>query len=561
MRLFIVLLLAITALTTAVTTGSGNVTVLTPGSVSQAPAISLVGFSTNAPASEEGQDVVFTLVATNGGNMVTTAQAQVSIFNSAYQHIATFNYPSSAMGWGETLTFTKAWNTGGEPPGGYTAFANVSYDGAVTNTLFATFKIKPSSPSTSVMITPNVSALALPQPPPITLPPANNVLLAYPIFKEMSPGDSALIFPLLENRDQDAIYADVVPAGSSAALASAVRGVLLPPNKPTSVVIPLRVPWNAPVGYYALSMEYSLNGSSISQPLIIHVVPPQAAGLSVYREISVDPRQNYSQMQMHVVNKGAQPLGHAEVLEQVPPVFDMQRISFTVPPTATDISLIRWDLVNLLSNETRTLSYVLPGVPSNLQLFTLWPSAQTLVLEPNFYRNILIGGFEAPEISPGEKGNYVLELFNAGPSDQTVAVKITGTAGWTLEPNSFNVSIPSRAISDLDFSMTAPADAPNPVYSFTTYLDYDGVSDEKTLLVPLNHEKLVTLATSPLYQALLAWTVRNAYLFVLAALAVVAVSFAMHRGYAELRKPRYDKKRVDGLIKVQQMFGDDESNK
>ena len=394
-----------------------------------------------------------------------------------------------------------------------------------------------------------------------TSSPANAWLMAYPILKEMSPGDSALIFPLLVNRGPDAIYADAVPAGLSAALASAVTGVLLPPNKPTSVVIPIQVPKDVPGGYYALSIEYSLNGSNISQPLIIHVVPPQAAGLAVYREITIDRQQNNSVMRLRAVNKGARPIGRAEVFEQVPPAFDLKGLSFHAPPAATDKSLIRWDLVNVLSNETRTLSYVLSGIPNNLELFTLWPPAQTIILAPDFYRNILIGGFEAPDIGPGEKGNYVLKLFNAGSSDETVTVKITGADGWKLEPDSFTVFIPSGATYNLEFSLTAPADAPDPVYAFTVHLDYAGIQDQKTLLVPLNHERLVTVAPSPLFQQLLAWAVRNAHLLVLAGLAGVAIPLAIRRGYQELRKPRYSKKRVDSLIKLQQMFGDDENKK
>jgi hypothetical protein len=395
----------------------------------------------------------------------------------------------------------------------------------------------------------------------MVLPPANAWLLAYPILKELSPGDNSLIFPLLVNHGPDAIYADAVPAGLSAALASAVTGVLLPPDKPTSVVIPIQVPKDVPVGYYALSIEYSLNGSNISQPLIIHVVPPRAAGMAVYREISIDRQQNNSVMRLRAVNKGAWPIGHAEVFEQVPPAFGLHGISFIVPPTAMDKPLIRWDLVNVLSNETRTLSYALSGIPNNPELFTLWPPAQTMLIEPDFYRHILLGGFEAPDLGPGEKGNYALKLFNTGPSDETVAVKITGADGWELEPDSFNVSIPSRAISDLEFSLTAPADATDPVYAFTMYLDYAGIRDQKTLPVPLNHEKLVILPQSPLSQQLLAWAVRNAPILALAGLACVAVSLAMRKGYVELRKPRYDKKRVDNLTKLQQMFGNDENKK
>jgi hypothetical protein len=402
----------------------------------------------------------------------------------------------------------------------------------------------------------------------MVLPPANAWLLAYPILKEMSPGDSALIFPLLVNLGPDAIYADAVPAGLSAALASAVTGVLLPPDKPTPVTIPIQVPKDVPVGYYALSIEYSLNGpnisqplTKISQPLIIHVVPPRAAGLAVYREISIDRQQNNSVMRLRAVNKGIRPIGRAAVFEQVPPAFDLKGISFIVPPTATDKPLMRWDLVNVLSNETRTLSYVLSGIPNNLELFTLWPPAQTIILAPDFYRNILIGGFEAPDIGPGEKGNYVLKLFNAGSSDETVTVKITGADGWELEPDSFVVFIPSGATYSLEFSLTAPADAPDPVYAFTVHLDYAGIQDQKTLLVPLNHEKPITPVPTPLSQQLLAWVARNIPMLVLAGLACVAVSLAIRKGYVELRKPRYDKKRVDGLTKLQQMFGGDENKK
>ncbi len=563
MRTFTVLLLAITALVTAATALSdGDMNAFTPAPVSQqAPALSPVTFSVSAPAPEEGQGVDFTLVVTNGGNTVTAAQAQAYIFNSAYLPVATFNYANFTIGRGETLTLTKAWSTGGKPPGSYTAFANVSYDGKVTNPLFASFRIEPPSPPTGIVIAPNVSVVVLPQPPQIILPPANAWLLAYPVLKEMSPGDNALIFPLLENQGPDAIYADAVPAGLSAALASAVRGVLLPPDKPTTVIIPIQVPQDVPPGYYALTIEYSLNGSGISQPLIIHVVPPRAAGLSVYREISIDRQQNNSVMRLRAVNRGAWPIGHAEVFEQVPPAFDLQGMSFIVPPTATDKQLIRWDLVNVLSNETRMLSYVLPGIPDNPELLTLWPSGQTLIIEPDSYRHILTGGFEAPDIGPGEKGNYVLKLFNAGPSDETVAVRITGAEGWGLEPDSFNVSIHSRATSDLNFSLTSPADAPDPVYTLTVYLDYAGIRDQKTLLVPLNHERLVTMAPSPLSQQLLGWVARNANLLVLAVLACVAVSLAIRLGYAELRKPRYSRKRVDSLMKLQQMFGDDENRR
>ncbi len=415
------------------------------------------------------------------------------------------------------------------------------------------------SPSPHPSIPSNVSLM--PQPPPIVLPPANAWLLVYPILKEMSPGDSAFIFPLLENPGPYAIYADAVPAGSSAALASAVRGVLLLPNKPTTIVIPVQVPQDVPAGYYALTIEYSLNGSYVSQPLIIHVVPSRAAGLAVYREVSIDQQQNNSVMRLHAVNKGDWPIGHAEVFEQVPPAFDLQGLSFIVPHADTDKSLITWDLINVLSNETRMLSYVLPGIPDNLELFTLWPAAQTLIIEPDSYRHILITGFEAPDIGPGEKGNYVLKLFNAGSSDETVAVRITGADGWGLEPDSFNLFIHSRATSDLTFSLTAPADAPDPVYTLTVYLEYAGIRDQKTLPVPLNHERLVATAPPPLAQQLVAWVARNVSMLVLAVLACVAVSLVIRLGYLEIKKPKYSRKRVDALLKLQQMFGDDENKK
>jgi len=560
LRLFAVLFLAVTALASAAATvSSDQMSAFTPVSASQqAPALSLASFSAGAPAFQEGQDIYFTALVTNDGNMVTDALVQAYLFNSADSPIAAFNYTESNIGEGETLTFTKAWSTADLLPGNYTAFANVSYGGTVSNTLFTSFTVEPSSPAAGILITPNVSVVVLSQPPQITLPPENEGLLSYPILKEMSPGDNALIFPLLENQGQAAIYANVIPSGSGVAFSSAVTGVLLPPDKPTSVVIPIHVPQDVPVGYYEMSIEYSLNGTNVSQPLIIHVVPPQAVGLSVYREISIDYPDNDSMVQLSAVNNEAGSIDHAEVLEQVPSAFDMRGVSFTVPPTAMNGSLMRWDLVNLLPNETQALSYVLPGIPADLGLFTSWPPAQTLLIEPDFYRNILIGGFETADIAPGEKGNYTLELFNAGPTDESVAAEITGADGWNLEPDSFNVTVPSRATTELNFSLTAPANATDPVYSFTVYLDYGGVQDQKTLLVPLNYENLMTLPQYPLSQQLLGWALRNAYLFVLAALACVIAFLAIRKGYAESRKPRYSKKRVDSMIQFQQMFGDDE---
>ena len=421
----------------------------------------------------------------------------------------------------------------------------------------------PVVPPQRIVISPNVSLVVLPKPPLIMLPPPNAGLLAYPILKEMSPGDNALIFPLLEDLGGTPVYASAVPEGSSASLASAVSNALLLPDQPASVAIPIHVPQDVPVGYYALSIEYHLGTSNVSQPLIIHVVPSQPAGLNVYRQVSIDQQHNDSVMQLSALNTESGPVNNAEVLEQVPPSFGLQETSFSLTPTTLNESLITWDLMNLLPNETQTLSYVLPGIPSDLELFTLWPAAQ--IIGPNLRPNILIEDFEAPNIGPGEKGNYTLKLFNSGPAAETVAVEITGAQGWNLEPDSFNVTIPSGAAADLHFSLTAPADAPDPVYYFTMYLYYDGIQDQKILPVPLNHEKLMAPTLSSLSQQLLAWATRNVYLIilalVLASVAGAALYLAIRRGYLEFRKPRYSEERVDSLKKLQQMFTADKKDK
>ena len=556
MRMPFVMFLAITALASAAAPINDDASAsFYP--FQAASALSLSGFSAANPAPLEGQDVYFTAVVTNTGNVVADARARVCISDSADSLVDCFNYSDFSIGNSETLTLIRAWSTAGRHPGGYAAFANVSYNGTVTNTLFATFSIGPAPPPAHVTVAPGVTVEVLPGPPDIALPRPADGLLRYPILKEVRPGENALIFPLLENSGPAAIYVNVTPGGPSAALASEVGSVLLPPLKPTSLIVPIRVPQSAPAGYYELSLNYSLNGSVVSQPLVIRVVPP-AAGLTVYREISIDRRQNSSVVQLDVMNWGTQSLGHAEVFEQVPPAFDPYGLSFSIPPSAFSGRLVRWDLANVLPNETRVLSYALDGIPGDTGVFTLWPQFQTVVIEPNFYRDVSLGGFDVPDIAPGEKGACTLQLFNSGPSERVIAVKITGPEGWAVEPDAFTVSIPSRNETGVAFSLTAPQDAPDPVYTFTAHLTYDTILDQKALPVPVDHEKVVTIPPSSLRAQLLAWLVRNAGLLAAAAFAAAALLLALRRGYAELRKPRYNRERVDSLLKMQKMFGSDE---
>ena len=555
--LFVVIFISLITATTTFFDDNMNTYTIKPTSVQAILQLNSFTISSDNFASTEVVD--FTAVIENTGNTITLATPHVYIYNSDNTLVETIDFTTITIAGGETQTVSKSLNAG-LTPGNYMAFCNVSYNITSTNTKNLSFTVV-AAPSPHKVRVGQVELEVLPEPPLIVLPPTPPELpqlkiIRYTVLKEMMDGENALIFPFVENTGQNSVSVNVMPSGSSSALAQPVFGTSIPSKEKTSITVPIKIPKGTPSGYYTLSLDFLVNNNTISYPLIIKVLP-STSEVVARRELAFDLNQNVSYITLSLTNLATDTLGHVQLFEEIPRSVapKLHDINFVARPNqiSEDGSHIRWDFQNILPDEERKTLYSIPFITPDLVEYTSWRIAQVVTIDPAFQKKILIRGLIIPTISNGQAGNVTLTLFNSGATDEIVDVTVLSPEGWKVFHNSFSQSIVARETSDVLFSIEPPSGVTPDTYSFTIQFGYGATHDEKLIFITIP-EPVVIPKPPSLAQSILNWIIAHAYQILFVGVGILILSSAAVFVYHRLNAPHYNKERVASMEMIKRMF-------
>jgi len=411
-----------------------------------------------------------------------------------------------------------------------------------------------------------------PWPPRVTIPPAAPALselrvLRLSPYREVLPGENAIIAPLVENPTDLPALVSVGLAGPGETLAGRADNILIPPSERRSLSFNLRIPSDMAPGYYAFSINMSTNDSHVTYPLIIKVLPPSAGTKEavVKRQIWLDYENAETLVSLTIVSKTKDPVSYLQVYETVPSeAGPAKRLSFASKPAQLigegsgaypqyPSPIIRWDIENLLPYESRTIYYHIPALLTDISLYAGWNIAQLVIIEPAGPKEVALLDIQFPSLSPGGEGNITLKVFNRGAASQEVELEVFAPADFTVRPRAVSMVLAPRETEPLSFSVTAPQFIAEGSYGFTIRLKYgDKISDSPavvTVFKPLSERYI-----PPIGEQIYSWMHERSgsiIVFLSAVAITLAAGFAV---YTRLNSPHYDKERVKSLQIIERML-------
>ena len=429
------------------------------------------------------------------------------------------------------------------------------------------------SPGPSYTVSPGASIPIYAEMPnvtiPTTAPRASDIrVLRFSPFREVLPGDNIVINPLLENPTDQPVSIRISLAGAGAALANPVANVFLPAYEKMTVPFALHIPDDMPAGYYSLVMNISTGKSEVSYPSIIRVVRSfRADQPAVKRQFSLDYENGETLVSLTMTNRGADPISHIQVYEAVPPVFfdELGNRKFTTQLTSVsgegsstiEGSNIRWDVEDVLPQESRTIFYRVPLLLTDLSDYAGWNLAQLIIIDKSSQADILVRDLQVPTMLPGDKGEITMKLFNSGGVAHDVELDIIGPQGWKINPRALTLNMPSRSSEDLVFEVESPAFVSAGTYGITLRMKYRNTFFDKQIFVFI-YEPVVEFFAPPLPDqlfALMGGVLPNLLLLAFVLAAAAGIAFALHR---KINSAKYSQERLDSLRQMEKMLDGEE---
>ncbi|HLC68607.1 MAG TPA: hypothetical protein VJH24_02105 [Candidatus Bilamarchaeaceae archaeon] len=567
-RVGFILLLSMAILYTA---SSSNTELGSSATISTFTSVQATSFSISSSSFTAGDSVNFITDLFNLGNTLLTMQTRVYIYDSSGTLVDTVTYSNTTLAGGESQTLTRSWDSTGRTAGSYTAYANGTSDGNFTNTLNLTFTINAAPTVEGPAPEPIIHSTAheggtiyfLGVLPPIEIPleiePGSLQLLRYPLYQQIAPGSTLLLYPLIQNPLSRALEVNMSATGLAAALSGETSGFVLSPQQTRSAVFPLQIPSTATAGYYPLDVHLYSELPDISYPFIIEVLNYTEVENRplIYRDVTLNLDRNVSVVTLTIENRGSRPLELVQVYEELPPGLktDIRRINFLTQPAdiLEEEGRIRWDLQNIPPPESRRIIYEIPRLSGDISDYAQWPVAEVVTIRDVHPEVVSLAEFQSPTLFAGEERPISFSIFNSGILSQNVIVTLLPPAGWEVFPAAFSFSLPGRTLDEQIVSLKSQPDLPPGTYTFKLRLHYGTTVTEKLLFVTVA-EPLIMVTPPSLYERVLGWirqNFRSALIVVIGALLVLLVLFSAYKAW---RAPRYSEKRVEDVERYKRMM-------
>ncbi len=256
------------------------------------------------------------------------------------------------------------------------------------------------------------------------------------------------------------------------------KAIGLPSKEKAFLKQVLSPPKDAPPGDYRVAVKLSEGGQVVAETFAILRVKTPAPGLSApsaLRVLDVDTEKNQTRVNL-VVRSGERPVPKLEVEEKIPKSLAarVSDISFATPPEILDPDpWVKWTLLDLLENETRTLTYTLPGVRSEWSPYIYFPVDKVTASYEEAPPAFKVEAF-SETLYQGAPGRLKATFESLLKTPQRIAGRLDAPSPWKVEPKEFTVELPALDRREQVFALSVPRDAPVGTQSLIFTLSSEG---------------------------------------------------------------------------------------
>lgn len=299
-----------------------------------------------------------------------------------------------------------------------------------------------------------------------------------PVIVEVRPGDAREVDFLVVNNKRQDLTLQVQTLLPEQWVYFPQKVIGLPPNERAFMKAVLTPPKEAPPGDYRVAVKLADAGQVLAETFVILRVKTPAPGLTAstaLRVLDLDTEKNQTRVNL-VVRNGDRPLPRLEVVEEIPKVIVPRAsfIVFTVPPEILEWDpKVQWTLLELLANETRTLTYTVPGTLPEWSPYIYFPVKQVTAFYEEGDPTLKVEAV-ADRMAPGRAGQ--LRIFHESVARVPVQVKgrLDPPAGWTVSPVEYSVTVNPGGRVPQTISLTPPPGTPVGTQTLVLTLSYEG---------------------------------------------------------------------------------------
>jgi hypothetical protein len=303
--------------------------------------------------------------------------------------------------------------------------------------------------------------------------------LRQPVIVEVRPGDAREVdFLIANNNETHTLTLSVLSLLPEEWVYFPQKAIGLPGKERAFVKAVLTPPKEAQPGDYRVAVKLAEGSDVRSETFVILRVKTPAPGLSApgtHRVLDVDNEKNQTRVTL-VVRSGERPVPRLEVVEEIPKTIVPRAslIRFTEPPEILQWDpVVKWTLLDLLANETRTLSYSVDGVLPEWAPYIYFPIKQVTATFEDAPPSFKVEA-SGETLAPGGTGKLTVALENLLKNPQRVQGRVDPPARWGVSPPEFAVDLPGLGRRETVVTLSVPSDAPGGTQSLVLTLSAEG---------------------------------------------------------------------------------------
>lgn len=443
-------------------------------------------FGVDNPAPLAGNVVTFSSTVRNSGNVPGNISARVTVTPPAGPPFL-LDHKTELRGKNETLPTQFGCGNCTAQAGAWSARLEALVNGTVSDTRDIAYTVTVAAAPQAAPAAGGGGGgggAAAPAPvsivAPIPAPSSDAIRFAsQPALVEARPGDGKALDLSIVNILNRLLALQIEPLVSEEWLLVAPRTLALQPGEKGFIRAALSPPVEARAGDYRIALRFSEAGVPVADTfffLRLKVPPPGAPGAPMaFRNVELDTEKKQARVGLEVRN-GERPVAKVELVEEISKVLAARAsdIAFIVPPEVLEPDpKVRWSLLGLLPNETRTLAYTLPGLLPEWSPYVNFPVKQLTATFEEGGPGLKVEASAEPMV-PGRTGRLRLSLENAGAALLEVRGRLDVPPGWGASPGEFSAVVDRGARREVSFSVSVPADAPSGTQTLTLTLTSDG---------------------------------------------------------------------------------------